>query len=93
MPKKLRTLRQVRMALGMTQRELAIATGKLFDKGVHYNTIYTIENGTSTTELTATKILMTINHLHTLRGRPLLTLDDLDWTISDRKPEEGEKQP
>ena len=96
-PRKLQTLRQVRLALGMTRKELSIASYRILGqqdiKGVHVNQIVRCEAGEGIRELTATKLLTTINELHKIRGRPELTIDDLDWTISDRKPPEGEEPP
>jgi hypothetical protein len=96
-PRKLQSLRQARLALGMTQVELSIASyailGKQGIKGVHVNQIVRCELGGVIRELTATKLLMTLNELHKIRGRPELSIDDLNWKIRDRRPEEGEESP
>lgn len=93
MPRKLRrmTLRQIRLGLGLSQRELERASiTVLGGKGINHSVIYRVERGDAITELTASRLLLTINYLYQIRGRPELTIDDVAWTISDRKTETPE---
>ena len=87
------SLRQVRLNLGMSQRELATSSTNILQslgikRGVPRNLIYRCEIGKPISELSATKLLMVINAIHTTRGRPTLGIDDLSWTISQRKRKE-----
>ena len=87
------SLRQVRLNLGMSQRELATASTNVLkslgiERGIPRNLIYRCEIGKPISELSANKLLMTINTLHEWRGRPKLGIDDLTWTISRRKRKE-----
>jgi len=87
-PTKQKTLRQIRLGLGMSLRELQASSKTILGRRVHYNVILRAEHGEPITELTATRLLLTINALYTIRGRPTLTLDDITWNIRDRKIED-----
>lgn len=105
-PRKLKPLplRQVRLNLGMTQLELSTATYNILGAdgidGVHINQIKRCEHFNPhrndydpIRELTATKILMTINAIHRARGRLELGIDDIIWNIPERrKRQEAEKR-
>ena len=84
------SLRQVRLNLGMSQRELATASTNILqglgiERGVPRNLIYRCEIGKPISELSATKLLMVINAIHRTRGRPTLGIDDLSWTIQRKR--------
>lgn len=90
-------LRKVRLDLGMTQKELSTASsnilGKYGIKGVSETAIIRAERYDPIKnkygpikELTASRLLTTINEIHEGRGRPTLSIDDIIWNITDRKP-------
>ena len=84
------SLEQVRLNLGLSQRELSSVSTVILDrlgmgKGVHRNIIGRCEAGEPISKVTATKLLAVINDMHTARRRPTLGIDDLTWTIAQRK--------
>lgn len=94
-PKLPISLHDVRVGLAMSQRELSVATWHVLGKqgiaGVSTLTILRAENGKPIQEVNAMKILMTVNAIYKARGRtPPLSIDDVTWTISRRKPKKGE---
>ena len=92
-PRKPRSLRQARLKLGMSLRDLSAATGNLFGREYRVNVsqIFRAEHGNRIMERTASRLLDTLNYLYAIRDWDRLTLDDLALNISDRWPDEEEE--
>ena len=81
------SLREVRLSLNMTQDELVNAVETVTNHRIARGSISDCERGYPIKELTARRILNTINAIYRARKRPELTIDDLTWSIADRRLE------
>jgi hypothetical protein len=78
------SLHDLRMSLAMSMQELSNTTEAVTGHRVWKQQIIKAEHGEPTSELTKVRILHAINHLHNLRGRPVLTIDDVIWDVKSK---------
>lgn len=87
------SLREVRLSLNMTQDDLVNAVESYTKHRIAKKSVSNCENGHPIKELTAMRVLNTVNMLYRIRKRPELSIDDLTWKISDRRVEPEEEDP